>query len=166
MQSQLQSQLMRGAMHGAAAGRPRLAWPGGCRACRASLEAGWQQQLARTRPAVMRQVAVLGPLGVGLVLLAAAGSAHGAWMSGREVEVAVEPPAWDPKGYVMAFACQGRFGNQFDYLLGTLDYAKKVDRTLVLVRAHLLSCSLAPSSSVWLRALPALPVGQLPAPPA
>jgi hypothetical protein len=56
------------------------------------------------------------------------------WMSGREVAVSAEPPPWDPKGYVIAFACQGRFGNQFDYLLGTLDYAKKIDRTLVLVR--------------------------------
>ena len=56
------------------------------------------------------------------------------WMSGREVNVASAPPPWDSKGYVLAFACQGRFGNQFDYLLGTLDYAKKIDRTLVLVR--------------------------------
>ena len=57
------------------------------------------------------------------------------WMAGRDVAVAAEPPPWDPKGYVIAFACQGRFGNQFDYLLGTLDYAKQIDRTLVLVRA-------------------------------
>jgi hypothetical protein len=57
------------------------------------------------------------------------------WMAGREVAVAAEAPPWDPKGYVIAFACQGRFGNQFDYLLGTLDYAKQIDRTLVLVRA-------------------------------
>ena len=70
---------------------------------------------------------------------AAAGTGSSAvikqWMSGREVAVAAEPPPWDPNGYLIAFACQGRFGNQFDYLLGTLDYAEKIDRTLVLVRA-------------------------------
>ena len=77
------------------------------------------------------------------------------WMSGREVAVSAEPPPWDPKGYVIAFACQGRFGNQFDYLLGTLDYAKKIDRTLVLVRCW------HPHHD-WLRSLPLPPPLPLP----
>ena len=33
-------------------------------------------------------------------------------------QVAQNPPQWDDKGYAIAFGCQGRFGNQFDYLLG------------------------------------------------
>ena len=66
-------------------------------------------------------------------LPAASGSGESTvWMSGREVQVSAEPPAWDEKGYMIAFACQGRFGNQFDYLLGTLDYARAIDRTLIL----------------------------------
>lgn len=87
---------------------------------------------------------------------AAAGAGGGSaatkqWMSGREVAVSAEPPPWDPNGYVVAFACQGRFGNQFDYLLGTLDFAEKIDRTLVLVRPSVpLSLCMSLSVSVCL----------------
>ena len=42
------------------------------------------------------------------------------------------PPAWDPNGYIIAHFCQGRFGNQFDYLLNLLDIAGRTGRTLVL----------------------------------
>eukprot|EP01045_Picozoa_sp_COSAG04_P008061 COSAG04_NODE_438_length_14426_cov_10.589795_12_plen_439_part_00 len=42
------------------------------------------------------------------------------------------PPAWDPNGYIIAHFCQGRFGNQFDYLLHLLDIAGRTGRTLVL----------------------------------
>jgi hypothetical protein len=61
-----------------------------------------------------------------------AASSKSVWLAGRETAVSEQPPEWDPKGYVIAFACQGRFGNQMDYLLGTMDYATQVDRTLIL----------------------------------
>ena len=42
-------------------------------------------------------------------------------------------PVWDAKnGYLIAHFCQGRFGNQFDYLLSLLDLAARTGRTLVL----------------------------------
>lgn len=42
------------------------------------------------------------------------------------------PPTWDPNGYLLAHFCQGRFGNQFDYLLHLLDLAGRTGRTLIL----------------------------------
>ena len=42
------------------------------------------------------------------------------------------PPTWDPNGYLLAHFCQGRFGNQFDYLLSLLDLASRTGRTLIL----------------------------------
>ena len=42
------------------------------------------------------------------------------------------PPTWDPNGYLLAHFCQGRFGNQFDYLLNLLDLASRTARTLIL----------------------------------
>ena len=30
------------------------------------------------------------------------------WLSGRDTTVSAAPPEWDPKGYVLAFACQVR----------------------------------------------------------
>ena len=54
------------------------------------------------------------------------------WLAGRNVEVTAEPPQWDENGYMMAFGCMGRFGNQFDYLLGTMDVAEKSGRTLII----------------------------------
>ena len=47
--------------------------------------------------------------------------------------MSVQPPSWNEKGYIMGLGCQGRFGNQFDYLLGMMDYTQQLgDRTLVL----------------------------------
>ena len=40
---------------------------------------------------------------------------------------------WDAAGgYVWGPICQGRFGNQFDYLLGFLEYARQLNRTAVV----------------------------------
>ena len=48
------------------------------------------------------------------------------------VDVNEPAPEWDDTGYILTHHCQGRFGNQMDYLLGTMDTAKKANRTLVL----------------------------------
>eukprot|EP01051_Picozoa_sp_SAG22_P022920 SAG22_NODE_5695_length_970_cov_1.191734_2_plen_110_part_00 len=50
------------------------------------------------------------------------------WLSGRPTQVSRQPPEWDRKGYVLAFPCQGRFGNQMDYLLGGFSFSVRTGR--------------------------------------
>eukprot|EP01043_Picozoa_sp_COSAG02_P024756 COSAG02_NODE_1365_length_13037_cov_4.315659_2_plen_448_part_00 len=44
-----------------------------------------------------------------------------------------EEPLWsDANGYVIGCMCQGRFGNQFDYMLSFIEHAKRLNRTAIL----------------------------------
>lgn len=47
-------------------------------------------------------------------------------------EYAQPGPVWDENGYVIGCLCQGRFGNQFDYMLGFIEHAKRLNRTAIL----------------------------------
>nr|BAJ23058.1 hypothetical protein [Pseudocentrotus depressus] len=50
-------------------------------------------------------------------------------VQGRNVGTELE---WDPKGYVLYCPCSGRFSNQAELLLGSLFFAKTLDRVLVI----------------------------------
>jgi hypothetical protein len=64
--------------------------------------------------------------------------AHRTEMDGKEstredVQQQSEEPPWgDENGYVIGCICQGRFGNQFDYMLSFIEHAKRLNRTAIL----------------------------------
>ena len=60
------------------------------------------------------------------------GMAAAAKFTETQYEPPATPPVWDSKGYILGCLCGGRFGNQFDSMLGFMEYAKQIDRTAVV----------------------------------